>query len=170
MLPMALEGWLENHMVMARENHQQARSAVVGEVHMPEALARKYPNAPSEWRWQGLFASATLCPHPRTGKVARHHLHEAPMQRQFKNAVRKAAIPKPATSHCMRHSFATHLLQGGIDIRTFQNHLGHSSVVTTMIPLHALQRPGAGAPSPLDLAQTGFPVRPTGSYSAFLAW
>lgn len=120
--------------------------------HMPESLARKYPHAPREWGWQHLFAAATLCPHPRTERIARHLLHEASMQHQFKFAVRKAAIPKPATSHCLRHSFGTHLLQNGTDIRTVQDLMGHASVETTMIYLHVMQRPGAGGPSPLDIA------------------
>ena len=148
---MALEDRLKGYLVAGREKHLQDLAVGAGEVHMPEALARKYPNAPKEWCWQYLFASATLCPHPRTGRVARHHLHEASMQRQFKIAVSKAAIPKPATSHCLRHSFATHLLQSGTDIRTVQDLMGHTSVETTMIYLHVMKRPGAGGPSPLDL-------------------
>ncbi|MEI8037733.1 MAG: integron integrase [Verrucomicrobiota bacterium] len=150
-LPIALEQRLTDYLLTAKAKHQQDLVVGAGEVHMPESLTRKYPNAPKEWCWQYLFASATLCPHPRTGRVARHHLHEASLQRQFKNAVRKAAIPKPATSHCMRHSFATHLLQSGTDIRTVQDLMGHSSVETTMIYLHVIKRPGAGGPSPLDL-------------------
>ena len=152
-LPVALEKRLKEHLALAKEKHRRDLAVGAGEVHMPEALIRKYPNAPKEWCWQYIFASATLCPHPRTGRVARHHLHEASMQRQFKNAVSKAAIPKPATSHCMRHSFATALLQNGTDIRTVQDLLGHSSVETTMIYLHVIQRPGAGGPSPLDLIE-----------------
>jgi integron integrase len=150
-LPMALEERLKGYLAAAKEKHLQDLVVGAGEVHIPEALARKYPNAPKEWCWQYLFASATLCPHPRTGRVARHHLHEASMQRQFKTAVGKAGIPKPATSHCMRHSFATHLLQSGTDIRTVQDLMGHTDVSTTMIYLHVMQRPGAGGPSPLDL-------------------
>ena len=100
---------------------------------------------------KNLFASANVCAHPRTGHIARHHLHEHSLQRQFKEAVRKAQIPKMASCHCMRHSFATHLLQSGTDIRTVQDLMGHASVETTMIYLHVLKRPGAGGPSPLDL-------------------
>ena len=149
-LPMALEDRLRGFLAAAREKHRQDLAAGAGEVHMPEALARKYPNAPTEWCWQYLFASATLCPHPRTGRVARHHLHEASMQRQFREAIRKTDISKPAICHTMRHSFASSLLQNGTDIRTVQDLLGHSDVSTTMIYLHVLKRPGAGAPSPLD--------------------
>jgi integron integrase len=151
-LPVALETRLRRHLETAQGQHLRDLAAGAGEVHMPESLARKYPNAPREWCWQYVFAAATLCPHPRTGKFARHHLHEASMQRQFKHAVGKAAIPKPATSHCLRHSFATHLLQSGTDIRTVQDLMGHASVETTMIYLHVMQRPGAGGPSPLDIA------------------
>ncbi|MEX1117702.1 MAG: tyrosine-type recombinase/integrase [Terrimicrobiaceae bacterium] len=144
---------------------------------MPEALMRKYPNASREWPWQFIFPSATLCPHPRTGRIARYHVHDASMQRQFKEAVRKANLSKPATCHTLRHSVtplrfgglpatqatypplskryragvATHLLESGIDIRTVQDLLGHTDVSTTMIYLHVLKRPGAGGPSPLDL-------------------
>jgi integron integrase len=149
-LPMALEDRLRGFLAAAREKHLQDLASGAGEVHMPEALARKYPNAPTEWCWQYLFASATLCPHPCTGRVARHHLHEASMQRQFREAIRKTDISKPASCHTMRHSFASSLLQNGTDIRTVQDLLGHSDVSTTMIYLHVLKRPGAGAPSPLD--------------------
>jgi integron integrase len=150
-LPKTLEQRLNDHLAAAHAKHLQDLAVGAGDVHMPEALLRKWPKATREWCWQYLFASATLCPHPRTGRMARHHLHETSMQRQFKDAVRKAAIPKRATCHTMRHSFATHLLESGTDIRTVQSLLGHVSVETTMIYLHVMKRPGAGAPSPLDL-------------------
>ena len=150
-LPMALEEHLKEHLAKAREKHLRDLAGGAGEVHMPESLLRKWPNASREWCWQYIFASATLCPHPRTGRVARHHLHEFSMQRQFKDAVTKADIAKHATSHCLRHSFASHLLASGTDIRTVQDLLGHASVETTMIYLHTLKRPGAGGASPLDL-------------------
>ena len=150
-LPRALETRLKEHLAAVADKHRRALDVGAGDVHMPESLLRKYPNATREWAWQYLFASATLCPHPRTGRIARHHLHENSLQRQFKDAVRKAAIPKRATCHTLRHSFATHLLEAQTDIRTVQTLLGHSSVETTMIYLHVIKRPGAGAPSPLDI-------------------
>ena len=150
-LPLALEESIKQHLSKLHERHLQDLAVGAGDVHMPQALARKYPNAPREWCWQYVFSAAKLCPHPRTGKHARHHLHEASMQRQFKDAVRKADIAKPASCHSLRHSFATSLLQSGTDIRTVQDLMGHASVETTMIYLHLLERPGAGARSPLDL-------------------
>jgi integron integrase len=150
-LPQALEDSLKEYLAKARDKHLQALAVGAGEVHMPESLLRKWPNASREWAWQYVFASATLCPHPRTGRVARHHLHEASMQRQFKDAVRKTDIAKRATCHSLRHSFASCLLQNGTDIRTVQDLLGHADVSTTMIYLHVIKRPGAGGPSPLDL-------------------
>jgi integron integrase len=151
-LPVALEPNLKLHLAKLREKHLQDLAVGAGDVHMPESLARKYPSAPREWCWQYVFSAAKLCAHPRTGKYARHHLHEASMQRQFKDAVRKADLSKPASCHSLRHSFATSLLQYGSDIRTVQHLMGHASVETTMIYLHLLERPGAGAPSPLDFA------------------
>jgi integron integrase len=151
-LPRAIEQRLQQHLDRLREKHLQDLVVGAGDVHMPESLQRKWPNASREWCWQYIFASATLCPHPRTGRIARHHLHESSMQRQIKDAVRKAGVPKRATCHTMRHSFATHLLESGTDIRTVQSLMGHASVETTMIYLHVMKRPGAGGPSPLDLS------------------
>ena len=150
-LPKALESRLRDYLAAAREKHLQDLVVGAGDVHMPESLLRKMPNATREWAWQWILPSATLCPHPRTRRVARHHLHEFSVLRQIKEASRKAAIPKRVTCHTLRHSFATHLLESQVDIRTVQTLMGHQSVETTMIYLHVVRRPGAGAPSPLDL-------------------
>lgn len=150
-LPKTLEGKLREHLASNREKHLQDLIVGAGDVHMPEALLRKWPNASREWPWQYLFPSAILCPQPGAGRVTRHHLHEVSLQRQFKQAVHKANISKRVSCHSMRHSFATHLLESGTDIRTVQSLLGHSSILTTMIYLHVMKRPGTGTQSPLDL-------------------
>jgi len=150
MLPEAALGRLADHLLAVRALHAQDLAEGFGEVYLPYALDRKYPGAGREWGWQYVFPSAKRSLDPRSGKVRRHHLDEQTIQRAVKRAVGEAGIVKPATPHTLRHSFATHLLQNGHDIRTVQELLGHEDVQTTMIYTHVLNRGGHGVASPLD--------------------
>ena len=144
---------LEQHLRKVREAHQQALQAGYGTVALPHALARKYRSAEKDWGWQWVFPAPKRSRDPRTGAIRRHYLHERSVQREFKRAVRTAGLVKPATCHTLRHSFATHLLESGYDIRTIQELLGHKSVKTTMIYTHVLNRGGRGVRSPLDFIE-----------------
>ena len=150
MLPESLASALQAHLVRVRELHRQDVEGGHGEVYLPYALDRKYPSAGREWMWQYVFPSAGLSVDPRTGIVRRHHVQDQAVQRAIRQAVRDAGVNKPATPHTLRHSFATHLLESGYDIRTVQELLGHSDVSTTMIYTHVLNRGGRGVASPLD--------------------
>ena len=150
MLPGRLVAPLQAHLERVRKLHEEDLVAGYGEVYLPNALARKYPNAAREWGWQYAFPSRNLSVDPRSGVTRRHHADEKALQRAMKRAVQEAGIAKPATPHTLRHSFATHLLQSGYDIRTVQELLGQKDVSTTMIYTHVLNKGGKGVRSPLD--------------------
>jgi integron integrase len=150
MLPTSVVAPLQDHLRTVKRLHQQDLDQGYGAVTLPFALARKYPSANRQWLWQFVFPSSTRCRDPRTDVVVRYHLHESGLQKAVKQAVRQAGIPKRVGCHTFRHSFATHLLQNGYDIRTVQELLGHKNVKTTMIYTHVLNRGGFGVRSPLD--------------------
>jgi integron integrase len=150
MLPRSLLPALRQQFAHARALHEDDLAAGFGEVYLPGALARKFPSASREWGWQWVFPAGRRSVDSRTGTLRRHHLSEASVQRAVRQAVRRAGIEKPASCHTFRHSFATHLLASGYDIRTVQALLGHRDVKTTMIYTHVLNKGGHGVRSPLD--------------------
>ncbi len=151
LLPQKAVPFLQTHIDQSRLLHQKALEAGVVFVHLPGALAKKYPNAGKQLAWQYIFASNQLSQDPITGNTGRHHIHPRSVQKAVKQAIIKAGINKHASCHTFRHSFATHLLEGGYDIRTVQELLGHANVNTTMIYTHVLNRGGRGVQSPVDL-------------------
>jgi integron integrase len=149
-LPASLIIPLQEHLRRVQLTHAQDLREGCGEVYLPYALARKYPNANREWMWQYVFPSQARSLDPRSGVTRRHHLEESGLQKAGRRAAQLAQVPKQVSCHTFRHSFATHLLEDGYDIRTVQELLGHSDVRTTMIYTHVLKRGGRGVRSPLD--------------------
>lgn len=149
-LPKSLTESLQAHLRQSREVHDSDLISGLGEVYLPDALDRKYPNAAKEFKWQYVFASSKVSTDPRSGSMRRHHIHENDLQKAIKLATEQSGINKKINCHALRHSFATHLLESGYDIRTVQELLGHADVSTTMIYTHVLNKPGVTVTSPLD--------------------
>lgn len=157
-MPQILIPALQAQLEVAKKVHQNDLVDGFGEVSLPYALARKYPNASREWPWQYLFPASARARDPYSGKWKRHHLDESVLQRALRKAVIEAGLTKPASCHTLRHSFATHLLTAGHDIRTIQELLGHQDVRTTMVYTHVLGKGAQGVSSPLDLLRPAIPA------------
>ena len=142
MLPQKMVHPLKEHLIKVKAIHEEDLKNGFGTVYLPYAIERKYPNAKSEWKWQYVFPATKISTDPRSGVQTRHHLYDTVIQKAVKQAIRDAGIMKHASCHTFRHSFATHLLESGYDIRTIQELLGHTNVETTMIYTHVINQGG----------------------------